>query len=512
MSEAVVIGVDVGTSATKAVAFDAQGAAHGSGEAGYPLLEPAPGSAVQDPLAVLEAALSALGAALPRGRAVAALCFSGAMHSLIGIGADDEPITELLTWADSRAVAQAQRLRREHPDLHERTGTPVHPMAPLAKLVWFRECRPELFARVRRWVGIKELIVHRLTGEWVIDSSCASGTGLLSLARLEWDAEALALAGIGADQLSHVVPATETLALRGEVAGLARGTALVVGAGDGPLANLGVGAVRPGVAACSIGTSGALRMIVGEAAVDPARQLFCYALTPGRWLIGGAISNGGSVLEWARSALAPELGTGSEARLLELAAGVPPGSEGLIALPYLLGERAPHWDTIARGAYVGLRQSHGRAHLVRAAIEGVCQQLALVLASIREAGREVSEIRATGGFARSALWRQMLADVLGMPVAFPAAHEGSAFGAALLGMEALGIVESIERAAELVQIEQTLAPEPGAAAAYAELRPLFAALYDELAPAFRALARSERSGEDVDRGTEGPPPTIQGET
>ena len=238
-------------------------------------------------------------------------------------------------------------------------------------------------------------------------------------------------------------------------------------------------------------------MIVAEAAVDPARELFCYALTPGRWLIGGAISNGGSVLEWAGSALAPELGAGSEARLLELAAEVAPGSEGLIALPYLLGERAPHWDTLARGAYVGLRQYHGRAHLVRAAIEGVCQQLALVLESIRAAGREVSELRATGGFARSALWRQMLTDVLGMPVAFPAAHEGSAFGAALLGMEALGIVESIERAAELVQIEQTLTPEPAAAAAYAELRPLFAALYDELAPAFRVLARSERGGAEA---------------
>jgi gluconokinase len=248
-----------------------------------------------------------------------------------------------------------------------------------------------------------------------------------------------------------------------------------------------VGAVHHGVAACSIGTSGALRLMVEHPAVDPRRSVFCYALTPGHWVVGGAINNGGVVLRWAGEALAPDLGPHAEAQLLALAQDVPAGSEGLIMLPYLLSERAPHWSSVPRGAYVGLTRHHGRGHLVRAALEGVCQQLALVLASMRDAGNEVREIRATGGFARSALWRQMLADTLGMPIGFPAGHEGSAFGAALLGMQALGLVEGIGRAAELVGIDDVVEPEADAAAVYADLRPTFASLYEALTPAFRAL-------------------------
>ena len=180
------------------------------------------------------------------------------------------------------------------------------------------------------------------------------------------------------------------------------------------------------------------------------------------------------MLRWAGEALAPDLGAHAEAQLLELAEQVPAGSEGLLMLPYLLSERAPHWSSVPRGAYVGLTRHHGRGHLVRAALEGVCQQLALVLASVRDAGNEVREIRATGGFARSDLWRQMLADALGMPIGFAAGHEGSAFGAALLGMDALGLVEGIDRAAQLVDIEDVVEPEADAAAVYADLRPTFA--------------------------------------
>jgi gluconokinase len=488
-----VLAVDVGTTSTKAVVFDRKGVRHGASEKGYPLLEPSPGQAVQNPAEVTEAALDAIGEALSSGASVAGLAFSSAMHSLVGLDEDGKPVTQLLTWADDRATEQAERLRTEHPQLHSRTGTPMHPMAPLPKLVWFKENQPEVFARARRWVGIKELIVHRLTGAWVIDVSCASGTGLMALDSLDWDPEALALAGIDSAQLPPIVPAKQVLPLARDGHGLRQETPLIVGAGDGPLANLGVGAVRPGVAACSIGTSGALRLMVERPAVDAARRLFCYALTPGRWVIGGAINNGGSVLEWVGRALAPELGDNAQDELLKLAASVTAGSEGLVMLPYLLSERAPHWSTLARGAYVGLRHFHGRPHMVRAAIEGVCQQLALVLASMRDAGNQVTEIRATGGFARSAFWRQMLTDALGMPIGFAAGHQGSAFGAALLGMEALGIIDSMDEAAELIGLDQTLEPDSKAAATYAELLPIFAQLYDELTPAFRALDKVEQA-------------------
>jgi gluconokinase len=490
----VVLGVDIGTTSAKAVAFDAGARALGRGEAPYPLLEPEPGQAVQDPAVVVDGIIDAIRAAVAgtrdHGVRIEALSFSGAMHSLAGLDAGGRALTPLVTWGDMRATEQAERLRAEHPELHDRTGTPLHPMAPLPKLVWFAEREPATFAAVTRWVGVKELVVHRLAGTWAVDHSIASGTGLLNLETLDWDPEALGVAGLDARALSPLVPTTERLALgadgAGEV-GLDAGLPLVIGAGDGPLANLGVGAVHHGVAACSIGTSGALRLMVERPAIDPARSVFCYALTPGRWTVGGAINNGGSVLHWAGEALAPDLGEHPEARLLELAGEVPAGSEGLLMLPYLLSERAPHWSSVPRGAYVGLTRRHGRGHLVRAAVEGVCLQLALVLASMREAGNAVREIRATGGFARSALWRQMLADALGMPIGFPAGHQGSAFGAALLGMDALGLVDGIDRAADLVGIDEIVEPEPAAAAVYAELLPTFASLYDALGPTFRTL-------------------------
>jgi len=367
-------------------------------------------------------------------------------------------------------------------------------MAPLPKLMWLREHEPDAFGAAMRWGGLKELIFEELTSAWAVDHSCASGTGLLDLERLDWDAEALELAGVRPEQLGTPVPATETTELEASVAervGLEPATPVVIGGGDGPLANLGVGAVAPGVAACSIGTSGALRLVVERPAVDPSRRVFCYALLPDRWVVGGAINNGGVVLQWAADALAPDLGSGDDAMkaLVDCAARAPAGSDGLLMLPYLLSERAPHWSPLPRGAYVGLTRHHRREHLVRAALEGVCQQLALVLQSMREAGNEVREIRATGGFARSALWRQILADALGMPVAFPAGHEGSAFGAALLAMQALGLVPGVEVAADLVQIDDVVEPDADAAAAYADALPTFAALYDALEPSFRALQR-----------------------
>jgi gluconokinase len=478
----VVVGVDIGTTSAKAVAFDVEGRARGSAEAGYPLLECEPDRAEQDVDVVVDGALraihSAVAAARNGGARVVGLALSAAMHAIAALDAADRPLTRLVTWADTRASAQAQRLRAERPELHDRTGTPVHSMAPLAKLAWFAEHDPATFAAARRWVGVKELVVARLTGSWLLDHSTASGTGLLNLETLDWDREALAAAGIGPDRLAALVPATERVALRPEVAAeLDLDVPLVVGAGDGPSANLGVGAIAPGVAACSIGTSGALRLTVQRPAVDRARQLFCYALTPGRWVVGGATSNGGIVLQWAAAALAPDLGEHAEARLIALAADVPPGSEGLLMLPYLLGERAPLWGVPAPGAYVGLARHHGRGHLVRAALEGACQQLALVLDSLRDAGHEVRELRATGGFARSALWRQTLADVMGMEIGFPAAREGSALGAALLGMQTLGLAQSTDVASS---IDQVVEPDREAAAVYARQRPAFVAVADAL--------------------------------
>jgi gluconokinase len=488
----IVIGVDLGTTSTKAVAYDTGGKDLATASHGYPLEEPHPGWAEQDPDLILAAVLASVRDVVSQldGQEVAGLSFSSAMHTLIGLDDAGKPVTPSLSWADSRAAAQAERLRAAAGGLalHRRTGTPVHPMAPLSKLVWFREQQPKLCEQVAFWVGIKDYVLSRMCEALVTDHSIASGTGLMDINTLAWDPEALQLAGISAGQLPELVPTTHVLSGLHADVGLPAGTPVVVGAGDGPLANLGLGAVDPGVAAVSIGTSGAMRVMVEHPGVDPLGGVFCYALTEDRWAVGGAINNGGIVLDWAGSALAPDIGSDPEA-LLALAGSVPAGCGGLIMLPYLLSERAPHWSALPRGAYIGLTREHGREHLIRAAIEGVCQQLALVLQSMRAAGNEVRSIRATGGFARSPLWRQILADTLGMDVQFPAGHEGSSFGAALLGMQALGLVESIDVAADLVEIEDTVRPDAADSGVYAALRPVFAELYDALVPTYRSLRR-----------------------
>jgi gluconokinase len=497
VTAAVVIGVDIGTTSTKVVAFDSAGNEVATAGQGYPLDEPAPGYAVQAPERILAAVRDSIRQVVAEVGAerVAGLSFSCAMHGLIGLDGDRELLTPLVTWADTRAGPQAERLRAGSGglSLHRRTGNPLHPMSPLPKLLWFAEQEPGLYERARHWMGLKEYVLLALTGELVMDHSMASGSGLMELQTLAWDDEALAVAGLLPERLPTLVPTRTVLpGLLPDVArdlGLDTGTPLVVGAGDGPLANLGLGAVRPGVAACSVGTSGALRVMVDKPAVDPLGQVFCYALTEDRWVVGGAINNGGVVLDWIGDALAPELGADQQEQLLGLAAQAPVGSGGLLMLPYLLSERAPHWSAIPRGAYVGLTRGHTREHLVRAALEGVAQQLALVLASMRSAGLVVDEIRATGGFTRSDFVRQLLADALGTAIGFPAGHEGSSFGAALLGMEALGIIESVDVAADLVTIEDQVRPDPASAATYAALLPVHAEIYDALAPAFTRLRR-----------------------
>jgi gluconokinase len=339
---------------------------------------------------------------------------------------------------------------------------------------------------VPRWGGVKELLVSALAGgPHTLDRSCASATGLYDLRARRWDAEALEIAGVSPAQLGEVVPTTTVLpGLRADVAravGLPADTPLVIGASDGVLANLGVGAVRPDVAAVSLGTSGALRVVVGRPTVDPARRLFCYALTDDAWVVGGPVNNGGSVVRWAALAFAAD-GDGAQpegeaadeldARLLAEAADVPPGSAGLLCLPYLLGERAPWWRSGLRGAYLGLRREHRRPHLVRAAVEGVCQQLALVRDAFGAAGLPVREVRATGGAVASSLWVRTLAAALDLPVRVADSPEGTGLGACLLGWHALGALPDLEAVTALVDVSDPVEPDRDDAALYRRLRPL----------------------------------------
>ena len=483
------MGLDVGTTGVKAVAFGVGSSWRRVAIREYPLLHAGPGQQVQDPEAIVAATAAALAECVEAaaGAQMLALALSTAMHGLIALGGDRQPLTPLVTWADSRSREQAAELRASGAarELHRRSGTPVHPMTPLTKLLWFARHEPDTFAAARYWVGLKDFLIQRLTGRLVTELSSASATGLLDMATRTWNGDALALTGISEEQLPPILPSTATLPLApgpAERTGLPAGLPVVTGAADGPLGNLGTGALTPGVAGLSLGTSGAIRMVVPEPGVDEQGTLFCYALTDTAWVVGGAISNGGVVVRWAGSSLAPDL-AGDEA-LLELAATAPAGCDGLVMLPYLLAERAPLWDPDLPGAYLGLRRDHTRAHLIRAAVEGVCLQLKVVLDHLDRL-HPVESLRVTGGTFRSPLWREVMAAALERPLYVVGDAEGTALGAAALGLFALGrapdlggAVEQLSdpAAAEPVRID----PDPELAATYRRQRaavpPLISAL------------------------------------
>ncbi|GAA4971558.1 gluconokinase [Actinoplanes utahensis] len=504
----VVIGIDTGTTSTKGIAAGPGGEIRALTSVHYPLAVPGSGRAELDAGSLVDAAVRALtdvaAAARERGDRVIGIGLSSFLHALVPMDASGKPLGPVVTWADNRAAAECERIvaAGRAKDLQARTGTPVHPMSPLTKLAWWARADRDTLTGTPRWGGVKELIVAALTGgPFQVDLSIASGTGLYDIHARRWDPEALEIAGVSAGQLAEVVPTTHVLRLSADIAaatGLSPDTPLVIGAADGPLANLGVGATPAGIGAVSLGTSGALRTVVDRPTADAAGRLFCYALTEDRWVIGGAVNNAGSVVRWAGQALAAPApsagssgssgssGSGSsgssgssgedsddrDAELLEEAAGIIAGSEGLLCLPYLLGERAPWWRPGMRGAYLGLRREHGRPHLVRAAVEGVCQQLALVRDSFDTEGAQLTEIRATGGAAASKLWVSVLASALDLPVTVADVPEGTALGACLLARHALGELPDLDRAAALIPTGRHTEPDPDDAALYRRLRPL----------------------------------------
>jgi gluconokinase len=504
----IILALDVGTTGVKAVAFDLASPWRHVAIREYPLLEPQPGWQVQDPESMMSATTAAAGecTSVVGGAEVIAVAVSAAMHGLLALDAALRPLTPLITWADARASQQARFLQTsgQAGELHRTTGTPIHPMTPLTKLMWFAQNEPQTWTRARWWVGLKDYLLYQLTGTLVTELSSASGTGLLDMATRTWSPAATALSGVSMDQLPPIVATTATLTLSPGAAqqvALPAGLPVIAGAADGPLGNLGTRAITPGVAGLSLGTSGAIRMAVPKPQVDEGGALFCYALTDSVWVVGGAVSNGGVVIRWAGDSLAPDVsapagGLADEA-LLSLAATVPPGSDGLVMVPYLLAERAPLWDPDLPGAYLGLRREHTRAHLIRAAVEGVCRQLAVITDSLDRIA-PVTSVRVTGGTFRSPLWREVMAASLNRPLHLVAAAEGTALGAAALGLFALGratqLTDAVDQLTPADQpAEMTINPDAAMATTYAELRGSIPRLIAELQAAASLFAEEAAS-------------------
>jgi len=492
-----VVGLDVGTTAVKAGVYTPAGAEIAVASRDHPLRSPAPGWAEQDPDEVVAATVDALAevtaAARDTGTDIRGVSVSTPMHGLLGLDADGHPLTPVVTWADTRARDDADALRAHHIDVYRRTGTPLHPMAPLAKLRWFHRERPDLAGQVHTWVTIKEHILAALTGTLAIDRSSASATGMLDLRGGGWDTEALELAHVDATQLAPIVATDEVVGgltrAQADATTLPAGTPVVAGATDGVLANLGVGALGGGgIGAVTIGTSGAVRLTVDRPTTDGQMRTFCYTLTDDLWVVGGAISNGGLWLRWLRDEVFDD--DLDDGQLSTLAAQVPAGSDGVTVLPYLTGERAPQWSADPAGVVFGLRLRHGRAHLVRAGMEGVAHQLRLVTDALADGGHEVTRLRATGGFTRSEVWLQTVADVLDVPLEIPAVSEAVAFGAAVLGMSALDLLDGVERVAELVSIATSCDPDPRQRSPHDAAHARYVELVDVLTGPFTRLARA----------------------
>lgn len=446
-----IIGLDVGTTTTKAVVVDSESTWRFAAFREYRLSEPQPRWQVQDPAMVLRAVDEALAEAVAacQGRQVSVVGVGSAMHGLVGLDGDLQPVTDIITWADTRAHSEARELRENGQalDLLRLSGTPVHPMSPLVKLRWFSRHDRDTASRVHKWIGLKDLVLLHLTGRVVTELSTASSSGLLDVHTRDWAPSSLELAGVAREQLPDVLPTTALLDLApGPAAriGLPASTPVNVGATDGPLGNLGTGAIEPGVAGLSMGTSGAVRITVPEPRFAESGALFCYALTDDTWVVGGAMSNGGVVMRWAGDVFAPDLPQGPErdSQLLALAAQAPVGSDGLVMLPYLLGERAPLWDPDLTGAYLGVRSAHGREHFLRAALEGVSRQMADIV-DVLDNVAPVTQVRVTGGVFRSQLWRKVMAASLGKTVIPTDDAEGSALGSAVLAMLATDQTDSL---------------------------------------------------------------------
>ncbi|HEY9763001.1 MAG TPA: gluconokinase [Trichocoleus sp.] len=504
--ENLILGVDIGTTSTKALLFTPQGVVVAQHAIGYPLLSPEPATQEQEPDEILAAVAGCI-------RTVAAqspvppnqwlgLCFSAAMHSLIAVDEQGNPLTRSITWADRRSAAWADKVRQQYAGkaIYHRTGTPIHPMSPLIKLLWLRDEEPETFGQAAKFISIKEYVTHRWFGEYVVDYSIANATGLFNMKTLDWDEEALEMAAISSVRLSQLVPTTYVLrGMKTEYAdsmGIPADLPVVVGASDGVLANLGVGAIAPGIVALTIGTSGALRAVIDRPATDPLERLFCYALTENHWCIGGPVNNGGIILRWVRDtfadvevAEAQRLGRDPYDLMTELADTVPPGSEGLIFHPYLAGERSPLWDANARGSFFGLTLHHTKAHLIRAVMEGVLLNLYVVMQSLQDAVGVTRSIRASGGFVRSHLWRQMLSDIFNAEVVIPDSYESSCLGAAFLGFYALGQMASLEEAADRFDETYRHQPIPENVAQYCQVIPRFTRLLEQFKGTYGDLAQ-----------------------
>lgn len=444
------LGVDIGTTSVKAIAFNRTGELICRHSSGYEMQHPRANYSEHDADQLLDAVVYCINRVIEEMLPAQPVfvSFSAMMHSLIALDEQGEPITNCIIWADNRAAGIAKHLRDSPAgeSIYHATGVPIHAMSPFCKLLWFKENDRGTYNRAAMFVGIKEYIFSKLFGEYIVDTGIASATGLLNLDSLRWDTTILDLLELSEKKLPRIVPVDHAVFYRNKIADrhalhIKDDTPFIIGSSDGALANLGTCSSANDSMSVTIGTSAAVRTLSEEPVTEKNMSTFCYHAKGRQYIIGGASNNGAVVMQWLKDSLLET--SESYEELFRMAEKVSLQNDDLFFLPYIFGERAPVWNSDAKGVFFGLTINHKKAHLVRAVMEGITYNL-FSIGKLLMNRTEVKQIYATGGFAGSTLWLQLLADVFNRKVLLSGSPESSALGAVIIGVQALNLDADIQ--------------------------------------------------------------------
>lgn len=497
-----IVTVEIGTNAVRVMAFDLGGKVIGSMKGSYPTFHIEPDSSEQDPdqmfITMLYVMKNLINEKIhPASYEVVTICFCASMHSVLPIDKNGVPLGNAITWADNRGKHEAKDLKNSPlgREIYDATGTPIHPMSPLVKIAWLGNHDKDRFKKTWKFLSIKSYIIQQLTRGYILDYSLASATGLMNIHNLSWEGRALDFAGITPELLPDMVPVFHSPGkLRKEYQkslGLSDGVKIIVGSSDGCLATLGGGVWEEGKATVTIEDSGAVRVMGKEVLKDSQQRFFNYLLTEKSYISGGPTNNGGIIFEWFTKEFGDfkspfDIGYTMDVLIRE-ASAVPVGSEGLLFLPYLLGERAPIWNANARGCYFGVNINHNRHHFVRATIEGILYEMYSIGKTLRE-HREINSLTANGSFASIPLCTQMIADIFNMPVSIGDNPDSIARGAFLLGATDMGLFHNLDEAARSVELTTTYRPHRHNHSVYEKYFRVFERLSTKLYDEFEEIA------------------------
>ncbi len=489
------LGIDIGTGSCKSSIISSDGKLLATSNSNYSDATDKPQWKEQSPELIIRGMINAVLDVQDKINGspddIKAISIGCALHGMMAVDINGDPLTKIMTWADDRAIDQAKTLKDSDlfSQLYEKTGCPSHSMYPLYKIIWLRENNPEIFNSTAKFISVKEYIIEKLCSEYVIDYSMASGTGLLNIHTHSWNTLSLEIAEINKEQLSTLTDSKTIYNIKlnelTKTLNIAENTPLVLGSSDAGNSNLGVGSVSPNQATCMIGTSGAYRMISPTPILDKNARSWCYCLDEDHWLVGGAINNGGLAISWLKDILQPYTKENMTfEQLLSFAEDSEPGSGGVVCLPFFAGERSPNWNSESRAVFFGLSIEHDIRHISRSILEGISFRLKSVDEQLYNMDIDIQDIRASGGYTKSDFWVQLLTDILGRSISIPQEGETSCYGAALWCFLAFNPSFNFLELEKLIKIKRIFVPDQNNRKFYNKLFLFYKNIYKNISPLF----------------------------